>query len=77
MDKNELNEDSDERKEISNAAKFSGIGFQMIAIIGLFTYVGYKIDQSANHQVKWVTAILSLTGVFISLYVVIRSAKND
>ena len=77
MAKNELNEDDDNRRQISNAAKFSGIGFQMIAIIGGFTYVGYKIDTSANHSVKWVTAILSLTGVFISLYVVIRSVKND
>ena len=77
MEKNEQDEKEDDRKQISNAAKFSGIGFQMIAIIGLFTYIGYKIDHSANHSVKWVTAIFSLTGVFISLYVVIRSVKND
>ena len=56
--------------------KYSGMGFQMIAIIGLCTYAGYKIDESAHHTTKWVTAILSLTGVFISLYLVIRSAKS-
>ena len=56
--------------------KFSGIAFQMIAIIGIFTYAGYKIDVAANHQVKWVTAALSLTGVFISLYLIIRSVKD-
>jgi hypothetical protein len=77
MAENEPDENAGDRRQMSNAAKFSGIGFQMLAIIGLFTYVGYKIDQSANHQTKWVTAILSLTGVFISLYVVIRSVKND
>jgi Putative F0F1-ATPase subunit Ca2+/Mg2+ transporter len=56
--------------------KFSGMAFQMIAIIGVFAYAGYKIDVAANHQVKWVTAALSLTGVFISLYLVIRSVKD-
>jgi len=70
----------DEQDKDENPAngylKYSGIGFQMIAIIGAFTYAGYKIDQAGNHQTKWVTAILSLTGVFISLYVVIRSVKS-
>ena len=56
--------------------KYSGMGFQMVVIIGGFTYAGYKIDESAQHQVKWVTAIFSLAGVFISLYVVIRSVKS-
>jgi len=56
--------------------KYSGMGFQMIAVIGLFTWGGYKIDKSAHHTTLWVTAILSLTGVFISLYLVIRSVKN-
>jgi hypothetical protein len=56
--------------------KFSGVGFQMIVIIGGFAYAGYKIDQSANHQTKWVTAVLALIGVFISLYVVIKSLKE-
>jgi hypothetical protein len=48
----------------------------MIVIIGIFTYAGYKIDQAGNHHVKWATAALSLVGVFISLYVVIRSVKD-
>ena len=73
MDENKKNEiEGQGRKYL----KFSGMGFQMIATIGLFTYVGYKIDESANHAAKWVTALLSLIGVFISLYIVIRSVKN-
>jgi len=60
----------------NNYLKYSGLGFQMIAIIGAFTYAGYKIDEANHHNTKWVTAVLSLTGVFISLYVVIRSIKS-
>ena len=70
----------DEKKEDNGNGgsyiKYSGIGFQMITIIGIFTYAGYKIDEAAHHNTKWVTAALSLTGVFISLYVVIRSVKS-
>jgi len=73
MDNNEPDKQNSTR---NNYLKFSGMGFQMIAIIGVFTYAGYKIDVAANHQVKWVTASLSLIGVFISLYLVIRSLKE-
>jgi len=61
---------------MNNLAKFTGIAFQMVAIIGVFAYAGYKIDQYAGHQTKWVTAVLSLAGVFIAMYTVIRSLKQ-
>ncbi|HEY2581167.1 MAG TPA: AtpZ/AtpI family protein [Mucilaginibacter sp.] len=76
MDENEKNDKPQNGSPGNNYLKFSGVGFQMIAIIGAFSYAGYKIDQSANHQTKWVTAVLALTGVFISLYVVIKSLKE-
>ena len=70
----------DEQKGSGNEGnsylKYSGMGFQMVAIIGVFAFTGYKIDEWAHHAVKWVTATLSLTGVFISLYLVIRSIKD-
>lgn len=65
-----------DNKSMNAYAKYSSIGFQMIAIIGVFTYAGYKIDQYAHHSVRWVTATLALTGVFVSLYIVIRSVKS-
>ncbi|UEG54310.1 AtpZ/AtpI family protein [Mucilaginibacter daejeonensis] len=63
-------------KPVNNYIKYTGIAFQMIAIIGVFSFAGYYIDQKARHDVQWVTAILSLTGVLISLYLVIRSLKD-
>jgi len=71
------NEPDDNNERPLNAyVKYSGLGFQMIAIIGVFAFAGYKIDESAHHQVRWVTAALSLIGVFISLYIVIVSLKK-
>lgn len=74
MAKNE--EDENDGKPLNAYVKFSGLGFQMIAIIGLFAFVGYKIDESAHHKVNWVTAMLALIGVFVSLYIVIVSLKK-
>ena len=56
--------------------RFTGMAFQMVVIIGAFAFAGYKIDTAAHHTVKWVTAVLALIGVFISLYLVIRSIKE-
>jgi ATP synthase protein I len=74
MAKNE--QDENDSRPLNAYAKYSGLGFQMIAIIGIFSYAGYKIDMATHHPVKWVTAILSLAGVFISLYIVIVSLKK-
>jgi len=70
------NEQDDLGNEGNAYAKFTGLAFQMIAIIGVMAYIGYKIDASAGHTTKWVTAAMSLIGVFISLYLVIRSVKS-
>lgn len=77
MLKNEQDENTEKAgKEMGSYAKFSGVAFQMIAVIGVFAFAGYKIDEAGNHKVKWATAALSLIGVFISLYIVIRSVKS-
>lgn len=69
-------------KTLNGYAYYTGMGFQMIAIIGVFTYAGHRIDRSGGGAGVLYTALLSLVGVFISLYVVIRSVtsrskKND
>jgi uncharacterized membrane protein len=56
----------------NNYAKYSSVVFQMVAVIGLFTFVGYKIDAYLKHDVQWVTAITALTGVCLSIYLTIR-----
>ena len=76
MAENEQKDKPGIEKPLNSYAKYSAMGFQMLAIISIFAFIGYKIDASANHETKWVTALLSLIGVFISLYIVIRSVKN-
>ncbi|MEO3405363.1 AtpZ/AtpI family protein [Mucilaginibacter sp. CAU 1740] len=76
MPENEQNTEKEAGRPLSAYAKYSSLGFQMIVIIGIFTYAGYKIDEAGKHDVKWATAVLALIGVFISLFIVIRSVKN-
>jgi len=76
MPKNEQNNEEEVGKPLNAYAKYSSIGFQMVVVIGIFTYAGYKIDEAGKHEVKWATAALALIGVFIALYIVIRSVKN-
>jgi len=60
----------------NNYLKFTGLAFQMIAIIGGFTYIGHRIDKANNHQTQWVTALMALIGVFISFYTIFKCIKN-
>jgi F0F1-type ATP synthase assembly protein I len=66
-----------ENKGMSKFLYFSGMGFQMIAIIGLFAYIGYKIDESRGSDRPIFTALFSLLGVGLSLYSVIKSVLKS
>ncbi|WP_118193256.1 AtpZ/AtpI family protein [Albibacterium indicum] len=62
--------------QLSRYAYYSGLGFQMIAIIGVFTFIGYKIDAWQGNEKPIFTAVLSLVGVCSSLYSVIKSVNK-
>eukprot|EP01037_Dinobryon_pediforme_P016036 gene16036-16205_t len=63
MSKDEQKDNPGSTNQTNGILKFTGIAFQMMAVIGIFFYAGLKIDQSAGHTTKWVTAILALVGV--------------
>jgi hypothetical protein len=70
--------DSSNPKGQSNLTfvKYTGVAFQMLAIIGLSAYIGYKIDQYYNHKVQYATAIACVLGVFLSIYQTVRQLKE-
>jgi hypothetical protein len=68
------------KKQLNKYAQFSGIVFQMIAIIGLGSFAGIKLDEWYPNPNNLYTIILSLASVLISIYFVIRqitSASKD
>ncbi len=71
------NEDevNDEKKALTSYAKYTGVAFQMMAIIGISAFIGFKIDQYYHHEVQWVTALTCVLGVCLSIYQTIRQLK--
>jgi len=65
-----------EKQAINSYVKYTGVAFQMMAIIGLSAYIGYKTDQYYEHKTQWVTAIACVLGVFLSIYQTIRQLKS-
>lgn len=60
------------QKKTGNFIRFTTIAFQMIGAIGFFSWLGYFLDQKADSKNPWWTICLSLFGVVISIYLVIR-----
>ena len=53
-------------------AKYSGIGIQMFAIIGLGAFAGVQLDAYLGNENNLYTIIISLVAVFAAMYFVIR-----
>jgi F0F1-type ATP synthase assembly protein I len=70
-------EDDKGGKQGKSFAKYTGIAFQMLATIGLFCFIGYKIDQNRTSNKLLFTALLGLVGVIISLVQVVRSLNRN
>lgn len=69
-------DNGEKQKNATNFAKYTGIAFQMLVTIGLFTYAGYQIDAYRGSKKPIFTALLSLAGVIISLYQVVRQLNH-
>lgn len=74
----ELKNSSDKNKggALKSYVKYTGVAFQMMAIIGVSAFIGYKLDQYYMHDVQWVTALMCVLGVCLSIYQVIRQLKS-
>ncbi len=53
-------------------AKYSGIGIQMFAIIGVGAFAGVKLDEYLGNDNNLYTIIFSLVAVFAAMFYVIR-----
>lgn len=73
--------DQDPKERLNSYARFSGIAFQMIAIIAIGTFVGVKLDEKYPNKYSLFSMILSFSSVIIALIFVIKRiiavSKND
>jgi F0F1-type ATP synthase assembly protein I len=66
------NPKKEQNKERNDFARYSGIAFQMIAIILITTWGGVKLDKISGFEKPVFTIILSLLGVFAAIYTVVK-----
>jgi hypothetical protein len=60
------------RSGLNDYLKYAGLGFQMLSIIGIFTWVGLKLDERSASDSSIYTAILALLGVIIGIYITLK-----
>ena len=66
----------DQKNPLKNFAIFSGIAIQMGVTIFLFAWLGRWLDDTYNEGNKLYLIILTLIGVSISIYVVIKQLNQ-
>ncbi len=59
--------DDNRKNRFDNFIRYSSLGFEMMAIIGIFTFVGYKIDQWLKNEFRIITLILMIFSVIIAI----------
>jgi F0F1-type ATP synthase assembly protein I len=66
------NQKSPQNKGLSDFGKYSGMAFQMVAIILITTWGGIQLDKLLKLQAPVFTIILSLLGVFAAIYTAVK-----
>jgi F0F1-type ATP synthase assembly protein I len=61
-----------QNKGVQNFAKYSGLAFQMVAIILVTAFGGKKLDELLGLEKPVFTIVLSLLGVFAAIYTSVK-----
>jgi len=61
-----------ENNGVSNYARYTGLGFQMVVIILITVWGGTKLDKLFLLETPVFTIILSLLGVAVAIYTAIK-----
>ncbi|GAA3949978.1 AtpZ/AtpI family protein [Hymenobacter algoricola] len=68
---------SDDSSRLRSFAKYSGLGFQMLAIIGLCTWGGLRLDEHYHTDRPWFTLGLMVFGLIAATYQIIRGVSRN
>jgi F0F1-type ATP synthase assembly protein I len=69
--------DDNKNRNLSDFARYSNMGFQMLAIILLGVFAGYKLDQWLGMKFKVFTIIFTISSVFVAMYHAIKDLLNN
>jgi len=66
------NQKNPENSGINDFARYSGMAFQMVAIILITTWGGIELDKLTGFKTPVFTIILSLLGVIAAIYTAVK-----
>jgi F0F1-type ATP synthase assembly protein I len=66
---------ADPRKNLNSYARYSGMAFQMLAIILIGVFAGFKLDEWLGTK-PILIVVFSILAVFLSIYYVTRDLLN-
>ncbi len=64
------------KKQIKPYVRFTGAAFQMAGTIVATAFLGVWLDKKFNHGGNMWTLICTLTGVIVSMYIIIKEVIN-
>jgi hypothetical protein len=64
--------DKEKRPPLESYARYSGLAFQMFAIIGLGIYGGYKLDEWLKIGFPVFTVLMSIISVGAAIYTAVK-----
>lgn len=62
-----MNRKNTYKNKFNNSIRYSSLGFEMMAIIGVGTFGGYKIDQWMENEFKGFTLGLMILSVILAI----------
>lgn len=62
----------EQNKGFNHFARYTGMAFQMLAVILICTFGGVKLDKITGWDTPVFTIILSLFGVFAGIYLAVK-----
>lgn len=72
-----MKKDKPERSGLKKWAVYSGVGFQMLVIIGLGAWAGVALDKAYPNEYSIYTIVCSLVAIAIALYFVIKQVNSQ
>jgi len=57
--------------------RYSTMAFEMVAVIGIFTFVGWKLDRWLENKFPVFLLIFTLSGVFTGIYTALKDFLKE
>ncbi len=67
----------DLKKKGNDFARFSGMAFEMLVIIGGMTWGAVWLDEQTGTEIPWFTIILSPLSVIIAVLMIVKDLNRN